>query len=318
MKSHSIIVVLLAAGLVLSGCAGMTKPKPYVSDPEHSFAWNVARAGGIKVKDVPWEEVQKAREEALAKGAPVADSGPSALGAASYGVVHGLSTGSFLHGGLGALSWLSLGGSHDSSEFSAVLVWMPKAMAASPEKAGEKIETMVRKAYEKALAETVFPPGYTVSTELKTILVGKRLKRIGYFISGNECDNKNIDARYHIIHFPMLAKAFHLKGVKMLPDKGVAPNFVFSGECWTCHLPIYGCTFVDNSEFLPKKLPKFPDLEVFRRTSENLPDWVSIYLSPASKISMSDENGGFKFLELPLIMNKGKTHFFVEPPLKQL
>lgn len=316
MKSHFSIIILLAAGLVLSGCAGMTKPKPYVSDPKHSFAWNVAQAGGIEVKDVPWEKVQKAREEALAKGAPVGDSGPSALGAATYGVVHGLSTGSFLHGGLGVLSFLSTGGSHKACEFSSVLIWMPKDMAESPEEAGEKIETMVRKAYEKALAETEFPPGYTVSTELQTIRVGENLTRTGYFISGNECDKKNIVSRYYGIGLPIKQKMFGFE--KQLPNRVVSPNFVFGGDSWICHIPVCGYTFVDKSDFLSKKFPKFPDLEVFKRTSKNLPKWASIYLSPASYISMSDGNGGFKFLKHPLVLNQGKIYLFIEPKPKNI
>lgn len=303
-----ITTFILIAALVLSGCA----TKPYVSDPEHSFAWNVTKAAEVNVKDVSWEKVQKARAEALAKGVPV-DNRPTALGATAYGVVHGLNMGSLLSGGLGALAWMSTGTDVDPSMYSKVLVWMPKEMADYPEKASEKIVSMVRSAYEKALAQTPFPKGYTVSTEEQTVHFGEFYKRTGYFISGNECSNQQRpDAWYKQIQAPIVMKAFRLKPVKVLPEAGLSPDFASDGESWTYSLPLSGKTFFDekSSQFLPK----FPDLEVFRHTSANLPSWLSIYLSPVSQISMADGNGGFKFLEYPIILNQGKIHYFIEPP----
>lgn len=320
MKSHFSIFILLAAGLVLSGCAGMTKPKPYVSDPEHSFAWNVARAGGIEVKDVPWEKVQKAQEEALAKGAPAGDSGPSALGAATFGVVHGLSMGSFLHGGLGVLSFLSTGTGNkpDPRRMSTIFVWMPKKMAANSEEAGAQISEMVRNAYEKALSETKFPLGYTVSTEKKTVIVKERFKRKGYFVTGNEVEIDKIDARYREVRLPYVMKPFRPYPVTILPEVGISPDFISLGETWTYKVTVFGRSYLDLTSSPAQYLPKLPDFEVYRRMSEMMPEWVKIYLSPASYISMSDGNGGFTFLKYPLILNQGKAHLFVEPKPKNI
>ncbi len=314
-RFNSIVFVIILVGvLVLSGCAGN---KGYVSKTTYSFARNVTKAGGLDVKDVSWEKVQKAREEALAKGAPVADSGPSVLGAASYGVVHGLNMGSLLSGGLGALAWMSVGNSVDPSVYNQVFVWMPKELAADPEIACDKIVGMVRDAYEKALSETKFPQGYSVSTELETRVVRERYKRTGYFGSVEGMKDSEIEIVYREIGPHRVMKPFRLTPVKVLPESGNAPDFIFSGSAWSYRFPFpAGNTVLDLRPKKPVYLPELPDFEVWKRTSQFLPEWVSIYLSPMAGVSIADGEGGFTFLKYPVVLHQGLVHYFIEPPPK--
>jgi hypothetical protein len=309
----NIITIFLAFCLALSGCAG----KAYISDPGHSFARNVTKAGGLNVKDVPWEKVQKAREEALAKGAPVANSEPSVLGAASYGVVHGLNMSSLLSGGLGALAWMSTGNSVDPAIHNQVFVWMPMEMAEEARGACEKIMDMVRDAYEKALSETTFPPGYSISTELETRVIRERYKKTGYFGSVEGMSNSDIEVAYGEIRPLEVMKAFRLTPVKVLPEPGVGPDFISPGKVWSYRFPlIAGRTVLDLRQKPAVYLPELPDFEVYKRTSELLPEWVVLYLSPRQYISMADGKGGFTFLEYPVVLHQGQIHYFIEPPPK--
>ncbi len=313
-RLFSITVSILAACLVLSGCAGN---KAYVSKTTDSFARNVTKAGGLNVKDVSWEKVQKAQEEALAKGAPVADSGPSVLGAASYGAIHGARLGSLLSGGLGALAWMSVGNSVDPALYNQVFVWMPKELAADPEIACDKIVGMFRDAFEQALSETALPPGYSISTELETRVVRERYKRTGYFGSVEGMKDSEIEIVYREIGPYRVMKPFRLTPVKVLPEPGNAPDFISSGSVWSYRFPFSaGNTVLDLRQKKPAYLPELPDFEVWKRTSQLLPEWVSIYLSPISGVSIADGEGGFTFLKYPMVLHQGQVHYFIEPPPK--
>lgn len=318
MKLSNLLVVLSA--LALSAC--QTNPsKPYVADTSRSYAKNVMLAGGIggDLRDVSWQDAKKAREKALAEGA-VDSGGPSLAGAGAFGIVNYLApppgfsmTGA---GVMGALSWMAVG-STDPSSAPHVIAWMPKSAATSPGTAQAILADLTAGAMTKAMGDIKLPSGYTFG-EVEQIPTGPfgakgEWTKIAVAITGGKCDA------------PLVKCSFNVT-LKM-PYEGVAPGFL--GGQATYSFVARGTANDDRTGWIRESAPLMsgdkaydyvkswsailPEAEFYVALSRYLPDWVYIYLPGGQRVSRHTPDGKYSWLPYPVLLNKGSTHYFIEP-----
>lgn len=315
MKLSNLLVVFSA--LALSAC--QTNPsKPYVADTSRSYAKNVMLAGGIggDLRDVSWQDAKKAREKALAEGAVDSD-GSSLAGAGAFGVVNYLApppgfsmTGA---GVMGALSWMAVG-SADPSAFPRVIAWMPKSMASSPDAARDLFDQLISDALAKTAVGFSLPDGHSFAG-MTRIPPGPGSKWGAPFIAikGGKCDQ------------PLHTCGFGIGA--LIPFERVAPDFLGgqdsfaftqSGDLNDARTGWIWQSCRKMSSDKPYAYAKewyalLPEAEFYAALSRNLPDWVYIYLPGGQRVSRHTPDGEYSWLPYPVLLNKGSTHYFIEP-----
>jgi hypothetical protein len=318
MKLSNLLVVLSA--LALSAC--QTNPsKPYVADTSRSYAKNVMLAGGIggDLRDVSWQDAKKAREKALAEGA-VDSGGPSLAGAGAFGVVNYLSPppGFSMAGAgvMGALSWMAVG-STDPSSAPHVIAWMPKSGATSPKSAQTEFAALIAAAMEKAVKNVQLPDGYAFGDVTRTDtgpFGGKgEWTETTVAISGSRCSEPLRQCSFNIT----------LKD----PYEGFAP--MGNGGYPAYAFVARGTAHDDHTGWIRQSAPVMssdkasayvrswsailPEAEFYVALSRYLPDWVYIYLPGGQRVARHTPDGAYSWLPYPVLLNKGSTHYFIEP-----
>ena len=275
-----ISLVILLVALTLGGCAA---PKPYVSNPKVSEAQNIIRAAGAAHN--------------LDVVAP--DNGSSAstvAGAVAHSLSHGgsLLTSPGLRGGADLLASLVLG-SKDPETHSQIIAWMPKEMASSALDAKEKLSAIISEAMWKGLNDTPFPNPFTPAPtkDLNT-----------FFVDGPGCVNKRGGT-------PCVYD-YLLTDPKILPS----PAFLGGSDSWAWTMDDNGGrSHLSPSTFTGDTKPHFPDYQVYKKMSANLPEWVFIYLAPSYgswRVSVERQDGTFGYLSMPVVLNQGKTLYFLK------
>jgi len=300
-----IIIVIMAALLVLSGCAS-------------SKALQISEAAGIgkKLNDLPLVKIKKAgvkfsRSTFNDKALDVADLGIAAGGAMGFPLFSGLGNmGNVAFGLLDMMTRTTL-----PMENTRILFWMPAELAVVDEhnkarsgnmsrektKLYENLNQFVMPAFEKAL-----PPGWehivkkevAKEKDLRTIWMkgidkarGKEHKTISFAYDKhylrNEKENLDVFINLGIYRKQKFGGApdiLDLSGERMSYDEGVPLGFVVP----------------ENAELY--NLPGLNILSLYQDVSVNLPDWAYIYVAPRNGLT-----------SIPLMFHKGKLMLFMKP-----
>ncbi len=216
----------------------------------------------------------------------------------------------------GALGFASMffdgPGPASASGTTLILAWAPKELAASETEAWRLIDSRVQEALAAALQETRLPDRYRVErTERKTksYRPGKALfptaydgVEVSWRIKGGDCDLEKVACRY-------------VAALPVPPVETRAPALLGGYPAWgyvrTQGMASISATFIDNREFRSKFRAVFPDLEVLRKASARLPEWIAIYVAPNTMAHRNDSVGEPSFIPYPLLLQGGKALFFV-------
>lgn len=295
----------LIAPLLAAGCA--TGPAaPYPDQPNQSFALDQMRAAGFE--DIHDADISKA------KAAELDDTESSELAASAFGVANALAPpaglSSISAGALGFMSWMAMGETNPARK-SRVIAWVPASRADSPAEARALMVEEVTAALEVAATHTELPTGYRWgSSEHRTTNATEIYRRP---IKGPDCGASDSDA-------------FCTYDVHVLQWK-------YAEDDWTrTHAPAalggdpaYRLTATGDMPTLsPSKIIDhgwsvgFPDLSLYVRMSEALPEWVMLYLAPRKVSYRSDRDGKtWRGLGLPMLLHEGGAHYFVSPESEQ-
>jgi len=271
-----IIIVCIGA---LEACATTNQPMPF--NQEESKALNITRAAGIssKLRDV---EVPK-------------DTVTNITGSTGFGLAMAISgynapIPGFSPNKIAAMNitaWL-LAPKADSAR-NSMFAWVPIGEAGN--NPIDYLADLLLDAASNAVKDMGYTPKQTIGK------AGTDKSGIGVYLrngDGSSCENNG--------EFSNCWIGFALrKPIK----NSVAPAFISSiGENW----------FFDPSKnvysrfaFL-KNNSGLNELELLVNTSKYLPDWVYFYVAP-KKIHFNSKEK----LEIPLVINKGKVLYFVQP-----
>jgi hypothetical protein len=292
MSDRSAAALMAALCLSMSACA--TAPAPYQGPSHESLALSVTNAS----------DLVGLRDAKLPKGASAPSPGPTLPGAALSGGLNALSPPmgfSSLGGGLMgfASAFLSGPGPEAAASTSRLIAWMPLSEADTAETAAEKLDQLVQVKLAEALAQVDLGPGYAVQ-KAEMSVTGTR--RTVFGINGGECDEPKVRCGYGVTSTPR-------------PVQGFAPAFLGGYPAWsytrTSGIPTLEPSFRDNRSWRASFRAAFPDLEVFRRFSAALPDWVYLYLAPQRVSYWDEQQQRLQFLPYPLVLNQGEALFFV-------
>ncbi len=302
-----ISIMSLAIFFFLSGCMGT---KIYQSKDKYSKAQNVLFAAGAYKnldRNVTMPTGEGKLGEAALFGMSFADNASSWVGSR---------LGAGLLMGVGSL----LTDEKLPESFSGIIAWMPKEMAADKTKAANIMSNMLEKATDKAVSEIKLPPDYTFGEKFI------KDKTYTYPITGALCGNE-------------ATCQYEVKG-NASSTESLSPDFLGGAPAWAWGL--WPSSYIEKITtgylFKPKgktgsatyvtykKDAKFyeagildsavfPDLELYLKISENLPDWFFIYLAPQgpfTRVAFNNQ-GHFDFIHVPVILNQGKVFPFVKP-----
>lgn len=291
--------LLIISFSILTGC-GLISAKPNTNyDKSLSEAMNIARLGGITnpkrgpVVDTPYKDIEKALIKSSQKG-DVANAIPIALAGAklsgTMAATSGISSG--LGGGLMLLRSLTTSDRIPALN-NGLIAWMPLSYAADKKEAAKKMKEILRSAYLKAL------PSNTSSRfemHTKTATFGAINKYPRDVITGGDCDFIEDECQLVI-------------SASLYPHKTKQP-------AWLGHEDSYFWTFSKEGSYAWAKIIKnkpgsidthikpFKSIntrEYRQKISHFLPEWMFLYNAPNK-----DEN-------YPVIFNKGKALYFIEP-----
>lgn len=278
-KVYVIVLGVLAAAV--AGCASA----PQKSQGPKSEALRVAEAAGLELQDVPREKIQQAaparKEHSVVPGAVLA----AGTATGDFAPPPGVSP--VAAGALWALSLFDTGPAY-RSQTNMFIVWMPRALAKTPEEASRRLEDVVLQALRKAL------PNHHVGV--------KTYERTGapyYWVEGPRCaegceftvPTRSIDPASWRVRAPDFLGGYPAYAW----DGGTKQHRVYFGMS---HDP-------DGSRrWSPgwKGWSTRRQLEVYQRFSEHLPEWIYLYLAP--------QKG---FISYPLVYGKGRALLFIEP-----
>jgi hypothetical protein len=238
----------------------------------------------------------------------------------SAALVGGLNTlsppfgfGSAAAGALGFASMFFDGpGPASASGTTLILAWAPKELAASEIEAWRLIDSRVQEALAAALQETRLAEPYRVERserKTKSYRPSKTLfptaydgVEVSWRIKGGDCDLEKVACRY-------------VAALPVPPVETRAPALLGGYPAWgyvrTQGMASISSTFIDNREFRSKFRAVFPDLEVLRKASARLPEWIAIYVAPNTMAHLNDTAGKPSFIPYPLVLQGGTALFFV-------
>ena len=287
----------LVAVFVLSACGS----NPYKSDPKQSEALNAARAGGIaslQLKDVPREKIEQAlKREGLdpdteaAIGLGFASAKYAGLMAATPGISN------LLGGTLFALDAL-FSRKHEPHLRRGNFAWMPISMAKDEEEA----QQVMKEILVKAMIETIGDHVRLVTEEVSydPTLAPSYTKTV-YAVEGHpDCVPENEN------QFCELAITVDE------PEVAYTPDFLGKGKSyrWSLHknsprFYFFGVVLMEhirNGAKYVRHVSEHSEVEFRRKVTERLPEWFFVYHPP-----------GKKEKPYPLVLNKGRILYFVEP-----
>ena len=279
---------------------------PYKYDPTKSAALNYATAGGVvgagkQIKDVPREQVKQALERdgfdpdaELAVGVGLASAKYAGLMAATPGISNALGGSIFFLRSL-------LSGSYQPHLYPGHFAWMPIKLANDSDEAEEVIQEIFVDAFRKSL-----PNGVSLRKIKKTYnpTLAPKYTKTHYVIEG---DNNNCQLEKD-------EKACAILMNVQNPDIEPVPEFLGNGNgyFWSRRkgepqflFTVNTFEFQERSPTNKRGVPYYASYEFLKRMSSHLPKWVYYYTPPT------------KDRPYPIILNQGKTYYFIEPEIKQ-
>lgn len=290
----------------LSACA--TSNSGGSANPNMSRALQIAKAADlVGLRDV---------EAPKGESAPTPDG--SGIGAGlTYGSLNYLAPppgfGSGMAAGLGFATFFFSGPSaEEAATMPSLWVWMPKDQAQTEDEAWEKINDIIQTELDAVIAETTLPAGYSFERVVepypayqsggglfpKTIMKDQVIHRI----TGGICDDEDVRCGYQIT-------------ATVRPREVIAPAVLGGGPAWgyvrTKGMIMIPPTVVDDRTFRTYYRSLFADMEVLRKLSRRLPDWMVIYIAP-NRVGYADETGKPLLVPYPVMLRKGEPLYFVK------
>lgn len=252
------------------------------ADEVGSEALQIVRAAGFtKIRDVEVGDVRSpiGRQQSGATMAALGTGTAAGVFSPPPGVSRSLGSGLLLAGSV--LTSLPVGHPENSPR---LLVWMPKALAESPQSASEVLRSIYLEAVQKAL------PSYLVE-------LGERPKQ-----------KKSPLRKFVALQGEICVTPCHMFGFFLEdghePKLDQAPSILGAYDAYAWGTP--GVRGDGNIAGFPWSVAIAPSerIDFFRRLSENLPDWVYLYLPPDDRIA-----------PYPQLLHRGEVLLFVEPGL---
>lgn len=313
MKKY--LLILLVA---LAGCSSNIV-RPY--DPQHSEAYNVARADGLtqgysdQLKDVPYSKIEESAKNVgpnntgTALGLAVAAGDFSNLSSPPPGISGAMSGAFFL---LGALLNVQTAADVPALNYQ-ILAWMPTDFV----KDKKHINRQWRKILSLAMKKSLIDLGYSYTKE--------KVKSNGHIyqqtvIGKNECSQKNLQASIdknnekHNTYKCLLIISFNNGKWSISPKEPElvnSPPWLTSKQAYEYSTGLYEAKAyigdyvevkeADNSyesrDFTPNK---YQD-KIYIRLAHYLPKWAYVYLPPR------------KGRNYPVIYNQDRALYFIQP-----
>lgn len=342
-KSLSFIVVLVVA-FGLGGCAKKYQrfdppSKVAVYDNSKSYAWNVLHATSTKPfasMDTPGGGVVKPHKnmkdkdmkktlhaEALSLDAELSPHTEAAL---DVGI--GAAYNSLITPGWGSAGVTSGGLSNlDSAGVAAGLIllkgltknpyegitedhyvlffgWVPQENM-SKEEVNEWFRKSLFSAYSKAAENAKTPEPYRLGPVRSDKQIDDVYLPAYLDVTGGWCDVDNVECVMNI-------------GKTIDIHDTIAPEYVGGSESWLLGAGSSKGVHVGRGE-KPEgfEAPKFETLSFYEEVGRHLPDEIFMLIpgkNPFKEILYRAEDGSLQPVMRPLLVNRGKTHFFVTPP----
>lgn len=268
---------------ILSGCV-TSKPMTYMQD--HSEAYNIAHAAGLytDINDsyVPAEDIDSVTKNMLDAGFVIGGYGSPQLGMTNWQTA-----------GVNLLSVMLEPDSHGARN--SLMAWMPINLANSPADAQKVLISHLKKSIELVLE------GIGVKYEN---IYEKNGKLSIYFIK----EDWNCPEYSHGV--TKLSDLCEISVETYKPYKGVVPSFIGGVEEERYIFSPDDGRDYHNLNLVISKKSKVPQELIYTMISENLNDWVYLYLAPKKVRKANGETINF-----PYILNEGKAKLFVTPKL---
>lgn len=300
MKTRLTTIALIAP-LLAAGCA--TGPTaPYPDQPDQSFALDQMRAAGFD--DIHDADISSADAEQLDE----TESSP--LTASVFGAANALSPpaglSSISAGALGFLSWMAMG-ERNPADGSRVIAWVPTSLAKTPTEARQLVESEVTAAFDAAAAETRLPQGYrwgdTKHYEISNV------ERYEWLIEGPDCGEAESEA---ICMYQLSFLKWEYAEDDWIETR--APEALGGAPAWRMTATDWYPGFSTTKRWPRRWESGFPDLALYARMSKELPDWIALYLAPKKVSFRSDDSDkDSEFIGLPILLQGGEAHYFIEP-----
>ncbi|EJO2888298.1 TPA: hypothetical protein MM072_005376 [Klebsiella pneumoniae] len=288
MKKLSKPLMLLLIPVLLTGCQSII-PKDRRPDASHSHAWNINAASNMNTfydKDI--STILKTRLDSRPYyWGTSKDNNPLNLAVLDLTPLINYK----YPAGMGAEEWA----------FDKMLIWVPETLANTPEQA--------RKVYQKALDEALHKTWAEVQLNKITQMRSSPVNALTYGLVGDSTHvityffwDKSTDCNTN--RFKNQAKPdsciFYISGES---STGLvkSPEFINAGsdESYVFNPSFISIDITDNTD--PDASEKRNVRALWQKLSNNLPDWMVIYLAP-------EESKG-----LPaVILQHGKSYFFVK------
>ncbi|MFV7516703.1 hypothetical protein [Enterobacter kobei] len=271
----------------LSGCASTSaRYEPVAYRTDHSRAFNIAEAGGLKtgIQDasVPRDQLERLTDTKTFGAAYVLSGyiSPSVGGLSDW------------QGGLVNLANWAIGPKQHGAR-NSLLAWMPTSEAASPTDAQAKFISHVKISVESSLTElgAQFTLLYDKDGNL-TYQFYKSEWGCPTWINGKSKVSDMCSIKVRVVE----------------PSRGTAPAFIpgVQGDAYAFtsgHETQFNFINVKNGA-----ASHAPEQAVYAKISQNLPTWGFIYLAPKEVAMESGDK-----VQFPYLLEKGKPELFVYP-----
>jgi hypothetical protein len=200
-------------------------------------------------------------------------------------------------------------GETNPAQESRVIAWVPASLADSPKQARELMVAEVTEALAAATQDTDLPNGYRWGEHVHKRINATEIDR--WWIDGPDCGDGDSQALcMYQVNFTQWAY------VQDDWVKTKAPAALGGGAAYRVSEPSHLPSLAPSKILEGGWSAGFPDLALYARMSEELPDWIMLYLAPRRVSYHSDEGDSelrWKGLGLPILLQLGEAHYFIEP-----
>lgn len=275
-----ITLSLLASLFLTAGCA---KTALNINPSTNSEALQIARAAGLhQIQD---QEIPQAEFNRLADSTAYNAAWATTM---YFNPAPGFSSGSSL---ALALPSLFLNPARPVDGYKHIIAWMPQELAKDPNEAQAKMDAILIEALEKTAKQFDYADYRTHNLVYKN----RKITVLDFEDEESVCrPEKNFYCSF----------ANRLLKPKIRPT----PDFLKATHSQSSYF--FPLEKYDDIHFLSRNedLPQLDQLKILQTYSEQLPEWVYLYLAPKS---VHNEKG--ELLNYPFILHKGKTLLFVKP-----
>lgn len=247
-----------------------------------SEALQIARAAGLKqLKDVPRDKIDQAIRERpdMTTSNVITTVG---IGTEVFSQQTGWSLGAET-AALGVLTILSSLPVHQPERHTRLLVWMPRDLAETPEAAAALLKKMVISAYRAALPDI----NIEMDTRDSKGFPDNPLKYLR--VDEPECDRCGV-SMYAVLHY------------EAKPKKRKAPKILGRYKSYNWSVDGFRNAFLAGYPMGAKHLSRDEKMNIYTRVSQNLPEWVYLYVAPSEELA-----------DFPILLNQGEPMLFIEP-----